>query len=268
MTMNLVFEHSDVKNKYLWRYFDIHKFLYFLNEKKIYFARSDRFEDPNEGLPESIIRRIYECEELFPNEENLNPRLFPNKKEAIRQNKNQIEILKSDADKIQKIQFISCWFVGERESYSMWNIYSSPDSVAIRFNSTILIENINKSLQEFTSDFWIEGVFCGLVDYQKVYPPEYDGSLYIPPTNRYPALKKDLSYSSENEYRFVAIAKKIYSENLKFELEIRDLHNLDFQIITHPKMEAWMYNNILSVLKNYGLEKRLIKSEIKLRSNL
>jgi hypothetical protein len=265
--MKLILEPCAFNNQYLWKYLDIHKFLYFLNEKSIYFARSDQFEDPNEGLPESIIRRIYE-HETFPVEENLNPRLFPNRKEAIFKNKKNLDILKTDADEIQRAQYISCWFLGERESYSMWNIYSNSDSVALRFNPSDLIDNINKSLHDFSSDFWIENVFGGLVNYQQVYPPEYDGSKYTPPTNKLTALKKDLSYSSESEYRFIGIANNSYSENLKFELKIENLYSLDFHILTHPKMEVWMYKNILSILKNFGLEKHLIKSEIKLRSNL
>ena len=256
-----------LNDKYLWKYLDIHKFLYFLYEKKIYFARLDRLEDPNEGLPHSIIREIYECE-LFPDEKHLNPHLFPDKKAALKQNRVNIKNLKDESDKIQKIQYVNCWFAGEREAYSMWSIYSNPDSVVLRFNSDELLKAVDKSLQKTSGNSWIEIVVCGFVQYQKVYPPEYDYAKYIAPTNKYSALKKDLSYSAENEFRFIVISKKIHEKKTKFEIKVEDFHNLDFHIITHPKMEDWMYNNIKNTLQPFGLEKKLIKSEIKLRSRL
>jgi len=267
--MDLILAESNFNFKYLWKYFDIHKFLYFLNEKKIYFARSDRFEDPNEGLPENIIRRFYECEVLFPDKEHikdLNPKLFPNKKEAFIKNQKLIKFLKSEADRIQNIQFISCWFSGDNESFAMWNTYSSPDSVAIRFNATNLFENIDRSLKEHTSNFWIQSVICGFVDYQKVYPPEYTASKYKSLTEKFPSLYKDHSYSAENEFRFIALAKN-KSKKIKFEIKLGGLAELDFHIITHPKMEDWMRRNIICILTNYGLEKKLIRSSIKLRTN-
>ena len=130
---------------YLWKFIDIHKFLYFMYEKKLYFTRLDKFEDPNEGLPEFLIRQIYEKEEIFPDKENLNPALFPS--EAERENaflKNQFikSKLISDAEKVQRLQYVNCWFIGESESYAMWNLYSTPESIAIKIKPKQLIESI------------------------------------------------------------------------------------------------------------------------------
>ena len=37
-------------NSFLWKYFDLHRFIYLLTEKKLFFTRLDKLEDPFEGI--------------------------------------------------------------------------------------------------------------------------------------------------------------------------------------------------------------------------
>lgn len=256
----------DFKEQSLWKYMDIHKFLHFIHKKSLYFTRLDKFEDPNEGLPESIIRRIYESLELFPPLENLNPLLFKTEEERKKEFENNKKILNeisNIADKIQKYQFASCWFIGDRESYAMWNLYSSKDSIAIKINPHELITQIELEVEKFSNEPSIIMLACGPVSYNKVYPPEYDYSKYQSPNVWYSGLKKDLSYIFEKEYRFLAISEnKIIDQ---YELVLENLFDLKFDIITHPKMEKWMYENIQSILIHHGIDYKLTKSNIKLR---
>ena len=83
--------------------------------------------------------------------------------------------------------------------------------------------------------------------------------------NKYSAFKKDISYEYESEYRFIAVADKVKDEISKFELIIENLHNIEYRVITHPKMENWMYNNIYNILENFKLGNKLMKSQIKLK---
>lgn len=253
---------------YLWKFIDIHKFLYLIYEKKLFFTRLDNFEDPNEGLSELLIRQIYEREN-FPPKENLNPALFPT--EADRENAHlSNEYVKnkfiSDSEQVQKIQYANCWFIGERESYAMWNLYSNPDSIAIKISPEQLIASI-KMQSSKVSDLHIQKIICGKVDYNKVYPPEYEMNKYQKPQNKYSAFKKDISYEYENEYRFMAVADNLKEEIAKFELKIENIHDIEYQVITHPKMENWMYNNIHNILENFNLGNKLMKSQIKLKSS-
>jgi hypothetical protein len=251
---------------YLWKFIDIHKFLYFINEKRLHFTRLDKLEDPNEGLPENLIRQIYE-NELFPVMENLNSAMYPtlrDKAEAIESNQIKKNQLISDAEEIQQIQYANCWFLGNRESYAMWNLYSNPDSIAIRIRPKELIECVEGEVMKL-SDSHINKIVCGKMSYNRVYPPEYEMEKYQKLENKYSAFKKDSSYEYESEYRFIAVSATINDNISKFEIQLEDLHNLDFKILTHPKMENWMYDNIRSILKNLDLTNKLMKSEIKLK---
>lgn len=256
----------DFEDKYLWKFVDIHKFLYFLFEKKLYFTRLDKFEDPNEGLSEKLIREIYR-REIFPSVENLNPKLYPTeseRKQAYDENLVEKVFLMNEVDDLQRMQFANCWFIGARESYAMWNLYSNPDSVVIRIKPNSLIDSIKQAVKTSTSNF-IKKIVCGNVVYNTVYPPEYDLKKYERPTNKYSALKKDLSYEYENEYRFVAFSEKPSNEIECFEINLPDFNNLDFIIISHPRMQTWMINNINNILISNGMNNKLVKSEIKLK---
>jgi len=46
------------------------------------------------------------------------------------------------------------------------------------------------------------------------------------------------------------------------------LYDLDFKVITHPKMQDWMFSNIKTILSKIGLEGRLQKSNIRLKPNI
>lgn len=251
---------------YLWKFMDIHKFLYFVYERSLYFTRLDKFDDPNEGLPEFLIRQIYE-REIFPEKDNLNPALFPttsDREKAHISNQYEKSRLIIEAEEVQKIQYANCWFIGNRESYAMWNLYSTPDSIAIRIKPKQLIDCIQKETTKI-SDLHIYKIICGKVDYNKVYPPEYDMEQYQKPQNKYSAFKKDASYKYENEYRFIAISENIKEEISQFELKIENLHSIEYKVITHPLMENWMYNNIQNILENFKLRDRLMRSQIKLK---
>ncbi|MBC8882789.1 hypothetical protein H9X57_03530 [Flavobacterium piscinae] len=44
------------KNPYLWKYYDLHRFIYLITKKKIFFTRLDNLDDPFEGLSTKFLR--------------------------------------------------------------------------------------------------------------------------------------------------------------------------------------------------------------------
>jgi len=228
--------HKDQKSEYLWKYVDLHRFLYFIQEKKIYFTRFDLFEDPHEGLPDTLIFRKF-MNDNSPNEENLNPDVIPEEDKIrwIKQQRRENEELEGYSKDHQQNQFASCWFMGESESVAMWKLYSNPDSVAITINRVALEKRMSIYAEKFKDSF-AEKFIYGCVEYRSVYPPELKRHEYCP-TNQWAAFKKDISYNHEQEYRFVIITKHIEKTKVGYEFPIRNFKNLDFNIRPHPQMQ-------------------------------
>ena len=255
-------------DNYLWKYMDIHKFLYLIREKQIYFTRLDCFDDPNEGVSERLLRILYESG-LYQEERLLNHELFPtaeSRSNEVSQRKEVHSNALLECKSSQRVQFASCWFQGNRESYAMWNLYSNPESVAIRFKPEPLLRQVERYVQINLSHPCIDVIVCSNVEYRPLFPPEYDEIKYTNPHQRYVGLRKDISYESEKEYRMLAIGYVNAHDYTRFELKLDGLFDLDFKIVTHPKMQPWMRDNIASVLKPYGIEDKLMKSEIRLRN--
>lgn len=258
----------DFGDNYLWKYMDIHKFLYLIREKKLFFTRLDGFEDSIEGASEELLRDRAKTE-LFLKIKNPNPAIYPNEDSFIKERNKYIEYLKEIDEEIlflQKQQYASCWFLSERESYAMWKLYSNPESVAVRFKPSLLLEEIERSVQNHPSHLYVDKIVGNVVEYRPLWPFEFDMSKYVEFKQEYVGLRKDTSFSSENEYRLLAIKSPNVGDHPCFELKLEGLFDLDFKIVTHPKMQVWMHDNIASVLKTYGIENKLMKSEIWLRN--
>ena len=146
---------------YLTRYVDIHTFLYFITQNKLRFARLDTFEDLNEGFStytaEAVkkfsadsraIRQIAEKDKMMAGVA------------ALRQQHSELE---ERYHQHQKDLFACCWYMGEKESVAMWNLYSNPDSVAIRFNANDLIRLVEETASKDDQHF--AGMQYGTVQY-------------------------------------------------------------------------------------------------------
>src|SRR5438105_1979057 len=124
-------------NALLTRYVDLHSFLYFITQNKLRFARLDTFEDLNEGFSvhtaeavKDVTKHSRSIKELGDKEKML---------QGITTLKQQHSELEEKYREHQKNLFACCWYMGEKESVAMWNLYSNADSVAIRFNASQLI---------------------------------------------------------------------------------------------------------------------------------
>ncbi|MCG6191389.1 DUF2971 domain-containing protein [Maribellus maritimus] len=245
-------------NEFLWRYFDLHKLLNFLQNKQIRFTRMDQFEDTLEGVPFETLLRITQMSNMPTF--SLANFILDHKTTTLPQDSK----LFGRIEKILQIQsshYVSCWFSEQRESMAMWNLYSNSDGVALKIPFKILKNHLKPKSEEQN----IQDYFCGKVEYQdfrnkSVYPENELSKI------KKVSLRKDVSFSHEKEIRFV-IKKEKTKDNLELGInsEPLNLEELDIKIVCHPKMDSWKKKNIKQLLINENLFRSFENSEIRLR---
>ncbi len=249
------------KDSLLWRYMDLHRFIYLISKKKLFFSRLDQFDDPFEGVTKELIAARYSANRI-PSGEHLNPSFSDEERTSILKTKEDtLANYEIQALAQQKTQFVNCWFSSKREAMAMWNIYSNPDSIAISFNRSNLIEYFRTIIPTYD---WPNHLFiCGSVGYQRINPPDFyhkvDDVIYS-------ALKKDETFDFEKEYRFLIVTLLNLSEsNPTFlEIELSQTIFTSMRVICHPKMEEWKFKNIQTLCGMYQIgEPEKSKIELK-----
>jgi len=247
---------------YLWRYFDLHKFFSFLHNKEIRFTRMDEFEDPLEGIPLRALVTFEEERDLeLIGDDKLSDLILDltKFKKLSFEMQDRIKNIKA----IQRSSFVSCWFLGKRESMAMWNLYSNTDGVAVKVPAINLFRHFENS-SENIFDQNVSSFYAGKVNYQdfKTIDAE-DESAAVPKV----ALRKDVSYKHEEEFRFVIRTKKDDAEKDSFTSVIEDFSSLKMKVVCHPLMAEWKRNNIQQILNDASLSRAFTLSEIRLRKN-
>lgn len=257
------FNIQELEGLYLWKYLDLFKLIDLITTGEIYFQRFDKFEDGLEGLTGQAVSLMAFTQADPLTEENINKAAFnpEDQKKAILADKNRREELKKSIDQLQKTQFASCWFLDDRESLSMWKIYSKSDGIALKFKAKELTETIIASAESYTnSDFHI--LYYGKVDYKNIWPfdphERFEG--------KFNGLKKDRSYSSENEFRFVsATSLEKIEKHICFRLPIGAIDEFDLEIITNPFMDSWKIEGLRKLLQKYSLHDKMSESKMKIK---
>lgn len=240
------------KDTRITRYVDIHSFLYFITQSKLRFARLDSFEDINEGF-------------TLLNAASVASIKHTDKMKMAGQIKERNRRLQEDFKHQQQNLFACCWYMGEKESVAMWNLYSNPDSVAIRFYAAELIELVNKITLKEAKDF--SKLMYGLVEYIDLSEVEKEEVKQKLKQHQCTGFVKDNSFSHEQEFRLIAEKNPEKDrETFEFEICLGQLQNINFQIISHPKMEDWKIRNILNVLKCYKLKEKYLPSTLALKN--
>jgi hypothetical protein len=239
---------------FLTRYVDIHSFLYFITQNKLRFARLDTFEDLNEGFS------IHTAEAVKGVAEHSKAVRESGDKEEMMKSIAVLKQQRSELDQKyrehQKNLFASCWYMGEKESVAMWNLYSNCDSVAIRFNANELIDILAMIARKEDKHF--TRIQYGPVEYTDL------ANTGDPGANAVGFLKDD-SFSHEQEFRFMA-ERNAGDDALEFEICLGGLKQIGFAIISHPKMEEWKIRNILNVLSCYELTEKFQPSALALKN--
>lgn len=238
----------------LTRYVDIHGFLYFITQGKLRFARLDTFEDLNEGFSTQAAPAVKKISE---HTRQATPGNTEEMLQHVAKLKDHHSELEQQYRYHQQRLFACCWYMGEKESVAMWNLYSNPDSVAVRVDAAVLIgmleEIARAGEQHFNKLAYGPVEYIDLAAADDREAPEAIG------------FYKDNSFSHEHEFRFLAEQSK-HSGTLEFELALGNLKQIDFQVISHPKMEQWKIRNILNVLDCYELADRFLPSGLALKN--
>ncbi len=268
----MIFEEEEDKKlddkDVLWKYLDFHKFIDLISNKTLHFTRLDQFDDPFEGACNELINERF-CWKDTPEEHNMQhlgkdvARLLTN------QSNSKMARYKKESEKSQKSQFVNCWNKLERESMAMWNLYSNSNSIAIKLDGRKFIDNLKMIIENKTELLPNHYFSVGSVFYGKINPPDLINSTIFP--NRLNAFKKDVCFSHEEEYRLLICSppsKKI-DKNPKFhKIKLYDSFFDDIEIICHPKMEDWKFNNIECICKEFQIKPPPQKSKIELNSKL
>lgn len=251
-------------NMFLWKYFDIHRFIYLITEQKLFFTRLDKFDDPFEGISTSFLRR----EALFTNMqlgENNSIKISPEllDKEIDTQFKVHQYLKKSNLHNKQNRQYVNCWFTCERESMAMWNIYSNPDSVAIKLNFKKNKEKLIETFDKFVSkNGYRLSIIGDEITYLKLNPFDISTKKQ---NLKYSAMKKDISFAYEQEYRFLIYTNDLDKKPISFQIPL-DLNEFELSVITHPTMENWKVENIRKLIKICNLNIPVVISSTMLRT--
>ena len=246
------------ENKTLWKYFDLHRFIYFLNEKKLFFTRLDKFEDPFEGVATRLLRRDAKYSKIPDNLENFPEKIPKNvRKKLLNEKKLHNYVIEQDINIAQKRQYINCWFSGDRESMAMWNLYSNTDSVALKIKFDLLDNYLQTAFRGFIKEIGNRAsIISDSVKYLRLNP--FDEKL---PTQsvKYSSLKKDVSFEYEKEYRFLIYTIDNLDKIEQFYSIPINIDKLQLTVITHPNMEDWKFKNIERLIElsksNVTLEK-------------
>lgn len=262
----MTFEEEEYKklneHDVLWKYLDFHKFIDLISNKTLHFTRLDQFEDPFEGVSYELIAKRH----IAKLHENSNNDGIPEEhQEAFKENiiRKPLEEYKIDSPKSQKSQFVNCWNKLERESMAMWDLYSNSNSIAIKLNGRRFIDTI-KAIIEKETKLLPKHIFAvGSIYYKKINPPDLWDNMESP--CRLNALKKDVSFSHEEEYRLVISSPtSMVDNNPKFhKIKVYESFFDDIEIICHPKMEDWKFKNIECICKKFHI-KSPQKSKIEL----
>jgi hypothetical protein len=250
---------------FLWKYIDLHRFIYLLTEQKLFFTRLDKFEDPYEGVATKLLRRDAKYSKVSLDINKLpNSLTLKQKKQLINEKKLHDYLKNQEIEKAQNRQYVSCWFACDRESMAMWNLYSSSNSVALKFDFNRVTDELTKSFSSFISKNGNRLSILGAeVTYLRLNP--FDEKL---PKQKlkYSAFKKDISFQYEKEYRFLIVTVDNLDRVEPFYSIPIDIKNLNMTVIAHPNMEAWQFENLKKLLALTDTDIKIEKSSTLLRN--
>ncbi|WP_323756094.1 hypothetical protein [Roseivirga sp.] len=263
---------------FLYRYITIDKLMDCLLNKRFPLTRLNLFEDKLEGItPQNLSLNLASDKigkEIAPwigeivNHITLN--INPIKRNSLRRQKLDF----------QKYNFASCWFVNDHESVAMWQLYSSPDSIAIKIP-------VNSFLGELDSKrFDLTGYNHKKIRYGSVKYYRFDdiGSLSQLVTNEnIQGFLKDKSFSHESEFRVILSVeenerKRAEKKPMILDEQIEDLNrkldqhiiyilfenfkNMPFELIFHPQASDWHKSNVKQTIKKYEVDFPIIESKL------
>jgi len=262
--MELLENISNYENIDLWKYLDFHRFASLAFTKKLVFTRLDKLNDPIEGMKRDYLMNCLSAEHTPDNPDKINPNIPDKQRNQIVADKKYFESIKQDEkEKAQRSQFANCWFLGNRESMAMWNLYSTESGIVIKVNAKHLINFVAKSINVYEECFKNHKTYCGAIIYVKLNPFDpFD----LTPIKKISGFKKDSSYNYENEFRFlIAVSDSQIGKIEIIKLDLIEIEKFNFDIIAHPNIKDWQFENIITISKSAFPNANVLKSKITLK---
>ena len=180
----------------VWQYLDLAKFIWLIENQKLYLSGMASLTDPHEdSIPKSIAAdsdqqhlaiRLYQLLREFGND--LGSKKFLSEIPGLIEQNRQARI-KNQKERRQV--YVSCWHLGNPESEAMWRLYCPGNNgIAIQTSYGKLVKSIENDSE----------LYIGLVTYI-----DYE-SLGFPLDNCfYPVMRKRISFAHEQEVRLVRL---------------------------------------------------------------
>lgn len=248
------------REKYLWKYMDLFKFLNFIRHKELYFSSLNDFDDVYESVGKVnsyFLGAIKQTAEIKLKDRNpaIEPDYFEQRSFDII---DSLHALSKDRARY----FANCFYSAENESVAMWNLYSGVQGIAIRFNATSLYKFIKDYYyKKLEKDYYL---IANKVRYEKVlYHKVYDenGILksWLNDISGTP-LVKDEAYIHENEYRFI-FEKRSGTVGRPI-VKLDDFSQIEFSVFVQSNIEDWKFTLIDELLAEAKIKSDAIKSKI------
>lgn len=226
----------------IWRYMDFTKLVDMLDSSTLFFTRSDKFEDPFEGQLSFANKKM---RPTVYNGTDVSEEVLGDLDEFYR--------------RLRMYTLINCWHMNEHESAAMWKLYlKSNEGIAIQSTYNRLCDSFCNT----ESDVYIGKVHY--VDYEEEFIPEWNAFS--------PYVYKRKSFEHEKELRAViqevpahpvedkldwSILPRGFGANVNVDLEI-----LIENVYVAPTSPQWVYDLVKSVMKKYGINRDVIKSNL------
>jgi hypothetical protein len=164
----------------IWRYMDLAKYLYMLEQRSLFFARATLLGDRFEG---SSTKAMVAAREYIRANRATDPRLA-----AFKEMPEEIFARGGELPQIMRQKYLlSCWHMNEDESAAMWRVYSNA-------NEAVCIRSTYRRLRQCLS----KCVFIGEVNYIN-----YDTGYFPTDIVLYYIMHKGKPYEYERELRAV-----------------------------------------------------------------
>lgn len=251
------FQPSDGSMK-IWRYTDLPKLIAFLETRSLYFARADTLGDRYEGAwtRTNIAAREHLIRQITADTKAKQPL------ESVRRQ------FISTTHLARETTYINCWHGGAAESAAMWRLYgTATGSVVLQSRYEKLAQVIPDDV--YISDTRLGNVYIGMVQY-KDYNSVGD---WIPGGNiMHPFMYKRKEFEHEQEVRaFIWTMEGLNRERreqggykpLGITVDV-DVDELVDTIRVQPTTPAWAREAIERLLAKYGLNTKVMPSQIDL----
>jgi hypothetical protein len=210
----------------LWRYMDFARFVQLLENRQLWFSRTDQFEDPLEGT-------ITDGEWLYTPPTADEPPQFRDASGDLL------------SHMTRNTFFVSCWRMGSAESLAMWGLYGKGSGIVAVTTTVGLLK------QQLLPD--PRHVFMAQVQYVDWNSPNILSGTFEMVT------RKDVSYAHEAEMRaFVwdigSLSNVLVPERLPVGLAFAiDPQELISEIWIGPREKPWIQPLVERVVARYGL---------------